>query len=94
MPITATRLPCSCTEWSQRAVWSVDPANVSAPGMSGSFGWLNTPVAPITKRALIRCPSAVSMYQTLGSSSKVVPVTLVLRRKCPRTPYLSAQCSA
>ena len=48
VPTTPTRLPRRSTEWSQRAVCIVCPANVSTPGMSGSFGWLKTPVAPIT----------------------------------------------
>ncbi len=48
VPITATRLPRSCTDRSQRAVCTVAPAKSSRPGMSGGLGLVSTPVAPMT----------------------------------------------
>src|SRR5207302_644421 len=50
-PTTATRLPRTSTEWSQRAEWNDGPAKSSRPGMSGSGGRLSWPTAEMTARA-------------------------------------------
>ena len=62
--------------------------------MSGSLGWLNTPVAPITNRAVSCDPSERSIRHALASSSKLAPVTFVFSRNRSRTPYFSTQWSA
>ena len=90
----ATRLPRRSTSWFQRAVCMVSPANVSWPSIAGGLGCEKTPVAPITKRAVIVSPPAVAIRHTFASSSKSAPTTLVFKRMRSRTPYLSTQCSA
>ena len=62
--------------------------------MSGSFGWVSTPVAPTTKRAVTESPAEVSSRQRCDSSSNVAPTTRVFSRVRRRTSYLSMQCSA
>ena len=63
-------------EWSQRAVCIVAPPKSSTPGCPGVLGWLSTPVAPITKRAVISSPAAVVSRQRC--------VVLVERRAASR----------
>ena len=94
VPMIATRLPRRSTSSSQRAVCIVVPRKEARPSISGGLGWVRTPVAPITKRAVISPPSASASRQTCSSSSKAAPVTRVLKRTFSRTPYLSARSRA
>jgi hypothetical protein len=94
VPMIATRLPARSRLWSQRAVCITVPVKSSRPGMVGGCGFVSTPVAPTTKRADRRSPSAVSTFHRWFASSKVAATTLVSSRVRRRMSYLSMQCSA
>ena len=92
-PIIATRVPARSTSWSHRAEWKAGPANVSAPGSSGTFGRLSWPTAEMTARATSTssAPSAarVRTDHVAESSSQVAPSTSVSHRTWDPMPYLS-----
>ena len=90
VPITATVLPVRSTSWFQRALWKVSPAKRSRPGRFGQAGRLSWPVAVISARAVIG-PLLVSRCQRPEASSKRAPLTLVPKRICGCSRYLSAQ---
>ena len=65
VPITATRLSLSSTEWcGQRAVCQLSPAKISRPGMSGMNGSDKPPIAVIRKRARTSSPFIVVIFQS------------------------------
>ena len=51
VPITATFLSASITEWSQRAVWKTSPVKSANPSMSGFLGSHSAPTPSTTTRA-------------------------------------------
>ena len=92
-PIMTTFLPVRSTEWSQRAVWNDGPAKASAPGRSGTNGWLSWPTALITARARSTSvrPSASRTVtdQSSESSFQAADSTSVLNRTCSVTLWRS-----
>ena len=94
VPITATRLPARLCSGSQRAVCIVVPAKLWTPSMSGSLGWVRTPVASTTWRATSVSPPSVARRQPLSGSSNVAAVIRVPNRTLSRNPKRSAQYSA
>ena len=92
--MTATRWPDRSAAWSQRAVCSVVPANDSTPSMSGCLGWVSTPVASITWRAVTSSPAEVVSVQVFAASSKTPFVTRVLKRARAARPCSRAMSSA
>ena len=93
VPTTATRLPVKSTpSCGQRPVWWISPANVSAPGASGSFGTERHPVAMITCRAVSSSPVSVVTVHVPAASSSTAAVTRVFSEMSRSRSKRAATC--
>ncbi len=75
VPITATRLPASSVPSIHSAECIEAPANVSRPGMSGSFGRLSWPTALITTSASMSSVAVPSARRTGRTTAPSRPAT-------------------
>ncbi len=89
VPIMATRLPRRSVSWSQRAECATVPGKVSRPGIAGILGSDSGPVADTTTSA-VSGPSAVSTSQCSACASQRMPSTSAWKRRCSRSPKVSA----
>jgi hypothetical protein len=88
VPIAATRLPCSETEWSQRAEWKAGPSKRSSPGKAGILGSTSGPV-PLTSTRARTGPCEVWTSHRLAPSSQRAPSTVQDRRMWGAMPKSS-----